>query len=46
MKHIANLICIVTAIAVLTITWQQSLPNWCANPDVGGNNLVQPFCGE
>ena len=21
-----------------------NLPNWCANPDVGANWLVQPIC--
>lgn len=23
---------------------EQLLPGWCANPDVGGNYLVQPLC--
>lgn len=41
-----TLVCFVVLVLELTVLWQHNLPNWCANPDVGGNHVVQPFCGE
>ncbi len=32
--------CLMFAVAAV----EQLLPSWCADPDVGGNYLVQPLC--
>lgn len=38
----------ITFVIYITVTmayaFHQSLPHWCANPNVGGNHIVQPFC--
>lgn len=42
-KSIASMLA-VYFIAITSYAFMVIMPNWCANPNVGGNSIVQPLC--
>ena len=44
MDKIALSLAVAASIIFSGFLFNHNLPNWCANPNAGGNLVVQPLC--